>query len=111
MAQYSYTPITLPGVDRATAVTPTTTDTVAPDPRGWLDYENTNAAPRLVSLVTPATMDFGGAALPNVQGILAATSGRLRLGPLDPRLADPVTGLITVTIDATAGVTVVAYRI
>lgn len=111
MAQYAYTSLTLPGADRSAAVTPTTSDTVAPDPRGWLDYENTNASPRQVSLVTPANMDFGGASLPNVTGLLAATTGRLRIGPLDPRLADPTTGLITVNIDATAGVTVAAYRI
>ena len=40
---------------------------------------------------------------------LAATTGRLWI-PLPQQLADPVTGLITVNITATAGVLVAAIR-
>lgn len=111
MAEYDYQQITLDGgVDRSAAVTPTASDTVAPDDRGFLDYENTDAAARTIEIVTPAGLNFAGADLPNLSYNLPATSGRLRIGPLVRQLADPTTGLITVTITATAGVDVVAYR-
>jgi hypothetical protein len=109
MAQYAYQQITLGGA-AITPVTPTTSDTVAPDERGHLSYENTNGAGRTVTILTPAGLDLATAILPPLTYTLAATTGRLRVGPLPAVLADPTTGLVTVNIDATAGVTVAALR-
>jgi len=110
MAQYAYQQITIAGA-AITPVTPTASDTVAPDERGFLLYENSNAAVRNIAIVTPAGLNFGGADLPNITRQIAATTGRALIGPLVGALADPATNLITVTIDATAGVTVAAVRV
>jgi len=110
MAQYAYQQVTVAGAT-ITPVTPSASDTVAPDDRGWLLYENSNAATRTVTIVTPAGLNFAGIDLPNITRLIAATTGRALMGPLTAQLADPTTGLITVNIDATAGVTVAACRI
>lgn len=110
MAQYSFVSMTQLGHTRSGAVTPTTSDTVAPAEHAFLDYENTNASPRTITVLAPAGLDFGPSTMPNLTYTLAATTGRQRI-PLPRQLADPSTGLITVNIDATAGVTVVAYRV
>jgi hypothetical protein len=89
--------------------TPNTSDTVAPDPTGFLYFENTNAAPRTITILSPAGLDFGVATLADQTYTLAATTGRQWI-PCSPQLADPGTGLITVNIDATAGVTRAAIR-
>lgn len=110
MAQYAHQQVTIGGA-AITPVTPTTSDTVRPDDRVMLEYENTNASVRTVTILTPAGMDFATAVLPPLTYNLPATTGRLKVGPLVGILADPTTGLITVNIDATAGVTVAAVRI
>lgn len=110
MAQYAHQQVTITGAV-ITPVTPTTSDTVAPNDRVILEYENTNASPRTVTIVTPTSLNQFGADLPNLTYTLPATPGRLRVGPLSQGLADPTTQLITVNIDATAGVTVAAVRV
>src|SRR5262249_37650512 len=110
MAQYSYQAVSLDASITQTPVTPTTSDTIAPDERGWLMYENSNAAGRTITIVTPAGLNYGGVDLGNLTSSLAATTGRRRIGPMTRALADPTTGLITIQIDATAGVTVAACR-
>jgi len=102
MAQYAYQQITIAGA-AITPVTPTASDTVTPDDRGFLLYENSNAAVRNIAIVTPAGLNFGGVDLGNITRQIAATTGRALMGPLVGALADPVTGLITITIDNTAG--------
>lgn len=109
MAQYAYQQISLGG-GAGTPVTPTTSDTIAPDDRGFLHYENTNASPRTITILTPSGLDFSTAVLPSLTYTLAATTGRQDIGPLVSQLADAGTGLITVNIDATAGVTVLPRR-
>lgn len=84
-------------------------DTVAPDDRLFLWYKNTNAATRDITVVVPGTQY--GQARPDVVRTIAATTGEALIGPLVSDLADPATGLITVTLSATAGVTVAAVRI
>lgn len=84
-------------------------DTVVPDERVFLWYKNTNAAVRNISVVVPGTVF--GQARPDVPVVIAGTTGEELIGPLVADLADPTTGLITVTIDATAGVTVAAVRV
>jgi hypothetical protein len=110
MAEYAHQQVTIGGA-AITPVTPTTSDTVKPDDRVMLLYENSNAAVRNIAIVTPTSLNQFGQDLPNVTRQIAATTGRALMGPLVPALADPTTGFITVTIDATAGVTVAAVRI
>jgi hypothetical protein len=110
MAQYSFVSISQSGHTRSGAVTPSASDTVAPADHAWLDYENTNASSRTITLVAPAGLDFGPSTMPDLTYTLAANTGRQRI-PLPRQLADPTTGLITVNISATTDVTVIAYRV
>jgi len=86
-------------------------DTIVPDDRVILIYLNTNAATRTISLVTPTKLDQFGQALPNVDVVIAAVTGREVIGPIDQSFADPATGLATITLSATTNVTVAAVRI
>ncbi len=83
-------------------------DTVAAGERVFLWYKNTNGATRDITVVVPSTLF--GQARPDVVKTIAATTGDVMLGPLVPDLADPATGLVTVTLSATAGVTVAAVQ-
>jgi hypothetical protein len=66
--------------------------------------ENSNASTRTITLTTPNSPR--GLSQGDPSATIAATTGRLTFGPLDPTLyADPVTGVGTVTPSATAGVT------
>lgn len=79
-------------------------DTFVPGLNVFLLVENSNAATRTITLTTPGT--YRGLAIPDPAPTIAATTGRLVLGPFDPAIyADPTTGLVTVTPSATAGVT------
>jgi len=84
-------------------------DTVQPDDRVMLVYKNTNAATRDIVVVVPGTTF--GQANPDVTNTIAATTGEEYIGPMVGALADPTTGLITVTTSAQAGLTVAAVRI
>lgn len=84
-------------------------DTIAPDDRGWLQFENTGTQ-KTITIPSPAGLDFGTATLPDQTYTLGATTGRQFI-PCSAQLADPSTGLITVNItpDVT-GVTRAAIR-
>jgi hypothetical protein len=84
-------------------------DTVVPDSRLFLLYRNTNAATRDIAVVVPGA--YYGQNLTDVTVTIAGTTGEEFIGPIDSKLADPVTGLVTVTVTATAGMTVAAVRI
>lgn len=84
-------------------------DTVVPDDRLMLVYKNTNAATRDITVVVPGTRF--GQANPDVVVTIAATTGEEYIGPITRDLADPVTGLVTVTTSAQTNVTVAAVRI
>lgn len=93
----------------ASYAAPTTSDTVAPDDGLVLHVKNTNAATRDVTVVVPGTTF--GQANGDVVETVPATSGDVFIAiPNDPRLIDPATGLITVTFEATAGVTVALLK-
>ena len=93
-----------------TLVAAAATDTVAPDDRVFLWYKNTNAATRNIEVVVPG--DYYAQALPNVNVTIAATTGEELIGPIDRRLADPTTGLVTINVTpAVTNVTVAAVRI
>lgn len=86
-------------------------NTAPPDDRGFLEFENSNAATRTITIDVPPSAGFDnlGVAFPNITYTLAATTGRHRI-PLDPRLASPTDGLIHFTVSADAGVTCAALR-
>lgn len=84
-------------------------DTVKADGRTMLVYKNTNAATRDITVVVPGARF--GQNNPDVVRTIAATTGEAYIGPLTRDLADATTGLVTVTLSATAGVTVAAVRV
>jgi hypothetical protein len=108
MALLSPQQVTITGAT-ITLSTPTTSDTVIPNDRLFLWYKNTNAATRDITVVVPGT--YYAQNLTDVVVTIAATTGEELIGPIDRRLADPTTGLVTVTITATAGVTCAAVLI
>lgn len=88
-------------------------NTVPPDDRGFLEFENSNAAARTITLYVPAGGDLDAYGRTNTADLtysLAATTGRRRIGPLDRSFAQS-DGLIHFTVDANAGVTVAALRV
>ena len=79
-------------------------DTMPPSTRYALWVKTTGTA-TTVTLVTPAGLDRFTVALGDVSITCPATGDRL-IGPLDPALADPITGLITANYSgALTGVT------
>lgn len=86
-----------------------TSDTVNPSPRTFVWYKNTNASSRTITVVVPGSRF--GQDLADVEVTLPATTGEKVIGPLTRELADPSTGLVTVTLDADTDVTVAAVRI
>ena len=108
MALLTYQQITQSG-GGITLSAAASSDTVAPDERGFLHYENTGTQ-KTITIPAPAGLDFGPAILPDLTYTLAATTGRQWI-PCPRKLADPTTGLITINItpDVT-GVTRAAIR-
>ena len=85
-------------------------DTVAPDDRLFLWYKNTNAATRDITVVVPGS--YYAQNLADVVVTIAATTGEELIGPIDRKLADPTTGLVTINVTpAITNVTVAAVRI
>lgn len=84
-------------------------DTMPPDDRGFLWVKNANAGADSAVVVVPGT-SFGQAN-PDVTVSVPATTGERLIGPLVASLADPSTGLITVTHSVTATVTCALVRI
>lgn len=83
-------------------------DTVTYDERGFLEFKNTNASPRNVTIAIPGTIH--GTAIPDLTVNVAGTSGNEKI-KVTSDMVDPSTGVIAVTYDATAGLTVAAVRV
>jgi hypothetical protein len=75
--------------------TVTASDTCVPDDRQFLHDKNTNAGADSLVVVVPGT--YLGQAIPDVPVTDAGTTGDKMIGPLTAALADPTTGLITIT--------------
>jgi hypothetical protein len=108
MALLAHQQITITGATITLGAT-AASDTVNPDDRLFLWYKNTNAATRDITIVVPGT--YYAQNLADVTVTIAATTGEELIGPIDTRLADPTTGLVTVNHSATAGLTVAAVKI
>ena len=96
-----------------TGTTPTygavsASDTVVPDERCFLIVRNANASPDTATVVIPGA--YYGQNIPDVAVSVPATTGERWIGPLNQALADPVTGLITITHSVTATVTCALVR-
>lgn len=84
-------------------------DTLVPDERGFLIVKNANASPDTATVVVPGTTY--GQNNPDVAVSVPATTGERWIGPMVPALADPTTGLITVTHSVTSTVTCAYVRV
>jgi hypothetical protein len=84
------------------------TDTIAPDEHGYLWYKSTQGTTEVITVVVPGT-NFG-LPLTDITVTIGATTGEEIIGPLVHSLADPATGLITITIPDVTGITVAAVR-
>jgi len=98
--------ITGPAITHAAA---STSDTVAPDDRLFLWYKSTQGTTEVITVVVPGA--YFAQNLADVAVTIPATTGERLIGPLDRRLADPTTGLITVTIADVTGITVAAVKV
>ena len=78
-------------------------DTAAPNDRAFWRVKNASGAAITATVVVPGTTF--GQANPDVAVNVAATSGDVLIGPLVGSLADPATGLITLTTSAQTSVT------
>lgn len=96
------------GVDITFAAVGVSGDTVAFDDRGFVEFRNTNAAARTVTVAIPGTVH--GTAVPDLAVIVAATTGIEKI-KLTPDMVDPVSGNIAMTYSATADLTVAAQRV
>lgn len=87
----------------------TGSDTIALyDDRAFLHVKNAGGSSDTVTIVIPGNDRFGSA-IPDPTVAVPATTGD-RMIPLDPAMADPATGLITVTHGFTTSVTCALVR-
>lgn len=101
MSLRAYQPINIQGVAQTGAVV-TASDTMPPNERGFWEVANASGGNCTVTVVVPGSMY--GQARPDVATVVADGTTR-RFGPLVGDLADPATGLITITHSATSSVT------
>jgi hypothetical protein len=84
-------------------------DTLVPDSRGFLIVKNASGTSDNAVVVVPGSTY--GQANPDVTVAVPITTGERWIGPLTPDLADPTTGLITITHSQTASVTCAYVRV
>lgn len=83
-------------------------DTIAPGDRVFLVVSNASGGGLTATVVVPGTTH--GQANPDV-AVSISNGATKYIGPLVPVLADPATGLITVTFSATSSVTAAVVSI
>lgn len=84
-------------------------DTLVPDDRTFLIVKNASGTEDTCTVVVPGTTF--GQANPDIAVAVPITTGERWIGPLTQNLADPATGLITVTHSQTASVTCALVRV
>lgn len=88
----------------------TASDTVVPDDRTFLIVKNTTGTIDNSIVVVPGALY--GQNLTDVTTVVPITTGERWIGPLSGALADPTTGLITIThSNVAAGVTSALVRV
>lgn len=83
-------------------------DTVVPDDRAFLIVKNASGSADTCTVVVPGA--YLGQNIPDVAVTVPATTGERWIGPLTAALADPATGLITITHSQTTSVTCALVR-
>jgi hypothetical protein len=84
-------------------------DTLVPDGRAFLIVKNASGTSDNAVVVVPGTTY--GQNNPDVTVAVPITTGERWIGPMTPELADPATGLITITHSQTASVTCAYVRV
>lgn len=84
-------------------------DTLVPDARAFLIVKNASGTIDNAVVVVPGTTY--GQNNPDVTVSVPITTGERWIGPMVPELADPTTGLITVTHSQTTSVTCAYVRV
>lgn len=84
-------------------------DTIVPDDRAFLIVKNASGTVDNVVVVVPGSTY--GQANPDVTVTVPITTGERWIGPMTAALADPASGLITVTHSQTASVTCALVRV
>lgn len=84
-------------------------DTIQPDDSVFLHVKNASGTIDNAVVVVPGSTF--GQANPDVTVAVPITTGDRMIGPMVPALADPTTGLITVTHSQTASVTCALIRV
>ena len=84
-------------------------DTIVPDERAFLIVKNASGSIDNAVVVVPGSTY--GQANPDVTVSVPITTGERWIGPMVPALADPTTGLITVTHSQTTSVTCALVRV
>jgi hypothetical protein len=107
MALLAYKQVKITG-DDITLDPVTGSDTVAPSERGFYEVNNGSGVSVTVTVVVPGSQY--GQARPDV-AVTVPAGARRKIGPLVPDLADPATGLITITHAPTASVTGAAVAV
>jgi hypothetical protein len=82
-------------------------DAVAADDRTFVNVINGGGAPITVTVVIPGTLYGVAIADPTVT---IANGANKDIGPLIPAMADPTTGLVSLTYSAVTSVTIAAKR-
>lgn len=83
-------------------------DTLVPDERSFLIVKNASGTVDNVAVVIPGQQY--GQNRPDVAVAVPITTGERWIGPFTPDMADPATGLVTVTHSQTASVTCALVR-
>jgi len=83
-------------------------DTIIPDDRSFLIVKNASGSADTCTVVIPGT-EYGQAR-PDVAVTVPATNGERWIGPFTADMADPATGLVTVTHSQTTSVTCALVR-
>lgn len=83
-------------------------DTLVPDERSFLIVKNTSGTADTCTVVIPG-VEYGQNR-PDVTLAVPITNGERWIGPFTPDMADPATGLVTVTHSQTASVTCALVR-
>lgn len=84
-------------------------DTIVPDDRAFLVVRNASGTVDNVAVVIPGQQY--GQNRPDVAIAVPITNGERWIGPFTPDMADPATGLVTVTHSQTASVTCALVRV
>lgn len=84
-------------------------DTIVPDERAFLIVKNASGTADTCTVVIPGTAY--GQNRPDVAVTVPITTGERWIGPFTPDMADPATGLVTVTHSQTASVTCALVRV